>query len=180
MEILDAREGHARGVYSGSLGFISFNDTFDLNIVIRTAVIQEPNDAQEQEQGQAQGQGQVQGQGQGEAKKAAAATAAAQQLPDQPTPCSRDGRASPADPAGCRSVQQGGAGRGTEDHGWISIGAGGAIVVQSDTGAEYEEMRLKARALLQAVGMCDGLGAPATVDDAAPAYVRERKGWLQA
>ena len=89
MEILDLNEGCARGVYSGCLGFISFNDTFDLNIVIRTAVVS-------QTEGSAEG--------------------------------------------------------------WTSIGAGGAIVCQSDTGAEYEEMMLKARALLLAVGSCDGLG----------------------
>jgi len=52
----------------------------------------------------------------------------------------------------------------------ISIGAGGAIVVQSGIEEEYEEMRLKARALLSAVGCCDaecayGNGEPARVDD---------------
>ena len=39
MAILDRLEGAPRGLYSGALGFIGFNDTFDLNIVIRTAEV---------------------------------------------------------------------------------------------------------------------------------------------
>ncbi|KAI8473833.1 MAG: aminodeoxychorismate synthase, partial [Monoraphidium minutum] len=37
--------------------------------------------------------------------------------------------------------------------GGVSIGAGGAVVVQSEPAAEYEEMRLKAAALLRAAGL---------------------------
>ncbi|KAL3160886.1 hypothetical protein ABBQ38_009278 [Trebouxia sp. C0009 RCD-2024] len=89
MQILDTLEQEARGIYSGSLGFIGFNDTCDLNIVIRTAVVH---------------------------------------------------------------------------GGQTRIGAGGAIVVQSDTQGEYDEMRLKAMALLKAVSLSEGAGPLAAAD----------------
>ena len=81
MEIIDGLETEARGIYSGTIGFLGLGGTADLNIVIRTAV--------------------------------------------------------------------------RDDHGW-RIGAGGAIVLDSDPESEFHEMVLKAAAAMRAVTQVTG------------------------
>ncbi len=40
MEIIDELEPHARNVYTGSIGYVSFHGRMDLNIAIRTLIRQ--------------------------------------------------------------------------------------------------------------------------------------------
>lgn len=43
LEIIDLIESAARGIYSGSLGFLSLNSTMDFNIIIRSIIIDKTN-----------------------------------------------------------------------------------------------------------------------------------------
>jgi para-aminobenzoate synthetase component 1 len=43
MEIIDELEPTARSVYTGSIGYLSFHDTMDLNIAIRTMIVKGKN-----------------------------------------------------------------------------------------------------------------------------------------
>ncbi|CAB9510747.1 Probable aminodeoxychorismate synthase, chloroplastic [Seminavis robusta] len=98
MEILERlEEGVSRGPYSGCLGYISMNGSMDMNIVIRSAVL-------------------------------------------QPTVTSKPPLSGALQPSSVDERQ------------WkVSIGAGGAITALSESTDEYEEMILKASAVIRAV-----------------------------
>ena len=90
-----------------ALGYLSVNDTFDLNIVIRTAVFVEDQQA-------AHNMGTAGGS----------------------IVCNGGGRGGSSSSSSGRHV--------------MTIGAGGAVTVQSDPDAEFDEMQLKAEKLLTA------------------------------
>jgi para-aminobenzoate synthetase len=128
MAILDRLEGAARGVYSGALGYLSVNDTFDLNIVIRTAVFV-PDDDDEVEE--------VVTDAPGTGSSSAVVTRSGDDLAvcgDQELQQDWQQERQPRHHIGSGLC--------------MSVGAGGAVVVQSEAAAEWDEMQLKAQRLL--------------------------------
>ena len=58
MEIIAELEQHSRGAYTGSMGYINLDGSMDLNILIRTMLLEEiPEGKQEQLSRQSSGQG---------------------------------------------------------------------------------------------------------------------------
>jgi hypothetical protein len=194
MAIIDSLEGRARGVYSGCVGFLSLNDTFDLNIVIRTAVLRMGGD----------GGGEVGGGAGGGVPGMSIGAGGAIVVQSEPEVCGLETWRAGAGAAwnGCglrvgawwarvrvcvrraRLACRAGLGGGGWGSGrwWWDRGQDGAGVVGNCACAdlacraayqpvcaqgEYEEMRLKASALLRAVGAVQGLPGPAAVVDGA-------------
>jgi hypothetical protein len=92
-----------------ALGYLSVNDTFDLNIVIRTAV-----------------------------------------FVDQPSSTSPSAASSSSSSTSSSSSSSSG---GSSSSRVMTIGAGGAVTIQSDCESEFAEMQLKAEKLLSAAAL---------------------------
>jgi para-aminobenzoate synthetase len=125
---------------AGSLGYISFNDTFDLNIVIRTAVLQHDRIS-------IGAGGAIVVQSGEHILGATCCNKGLGALLGRCAVCSV-----------CRPL-------GGLFEPCVFVHLHLHLPLLAEPAGEYEEMRLKARALLRAVGMCDGTPGPAAVED---------------
>jgi para-aminobenzoate synthetase len=107
------RRGRERGIYSGCIGYVGLNGCADLNVVIRTAIVQE------------------------RVRTEPASTSAASLSAPSAGASSSSASASQNQQLVYSTL--------------FRIGAGGAIVNLSDAAAEYDEVHLKTKALVNAV-----------------------------